>query len=222
MTKKKTCKDITQHCFEVELQQGKTLADSAAGLPTLERYDVSSMANTTKWSNGKFREIYHIDSKALVADYAKGLPGLKAKFSQIQAPIYFSSLWQWGLPTTPVKANGTCRIKRMSSSDVPISFRYVAKDFGPGVQAVANARLDINLLLQGVLKGGYDDHSLDWWMEKLLGLGREFGENVLFSLEFGYDGRDPSAIRPSQLGVKMIAFKEYRAETDFSHILYSQ
>lgn len=103
MNKKKPGQDITEYCFEIELQQGKNLAESAASIPDLERYIFSSMANATHWSKGKFRELYHMDSKALAVDYAKSLPGLKEKFSQIQAPIYFNLLWEWGLPTTPVK-----------------------------------------------------------------------------------------------------------------------
>jgi hypothetical protein len=237
MTKKKPGQDITEYCFEVELQQGKNLADSAASIPALDRYIFSSMANATHWSKGKYRELYHMDSKALAVDYAKNLPGLKEKFSQIQAPIYFNLLWEWGLPTTPVKVSnnshnkirtirtdlnknldGTYRIKGIGSGDLPISFGHVAKDFGPCVQAVANAKPNTNLFAvgdevswnqyldtwcesQSVLKGGYDEQSLDWWMETLPGLGREFGENVLFSMEFGYDGKDPSVIRPSQVSL---------------------
>ena len=102
-TLKKPGQDITEYCFEVELQQGKNLADAAAQIPTLERYIFSSMASATKWSKGKFTMLYHMDSKALAVNYTKSLLGLKDKFSEIQAPIYFNLLWQWGLPTTPTK-----------------------------------------------------------------------------------------------------------------------
>ena len=102
-TLKKPGQDITEYCFEVELQQGKNLADAAAQIPTLERYIFSSMASATKWSKGKFTKLYHMDSKALAVDYTKSRPGLKDKFSEIQAPIYYNLLWQWALPTTPSK-----------------------------------------------------------------------------------------------------------------------
>jgi hypothetical protein len=102
-TLKKPGQDITEYCFEVELQLGKNLADAAAQIPTLERYIFSSMASATKWSKGKFTTLYHMDSKALAVDYTKSLPGLKDKFSEIQAPIYYNLLWQWALPTTPSK-----------------------------------------------------------------------------------------------------------------------
>jgi hypothetical protein len=86
-----------------EEQQGKNLADAAASVPGLGRYVFSSMANATAASNGKYDKLFHMDSKARAVDYAKSLPGLKGKFSQIQAPIYFDILWKWGLPTTPTK-----------------------------------------------------------------------------------------------------------------------
>jgi hypothetical protein len=44
-----------------------------------------------------------MDSKTLAVDYAITLPGLKGKFSQIQATIYYNLPWEWGLPTTPKK-----------------------------------------------------------------------------------------------------------------------
>jgi hypothetical protein len=100
---KKPGQDITEYCFNVELQQGKNLADAATQIPSLERYIFSSMASATKWSKRKFTTLYHMDSKALVVDYSKSLLELKDKFSEIQAPIYFNLLWQWGLPTTPTK-----------------------------------------------------------------------------------------------------------------------
>jgi hypothetical protein len=112
--KKKPDQDITQYCFELELQQAKNLADSAAQIPTLERYVFSSMANATQWSNGKFRTLYHMDSKALAVDYASSLPGLQNKFSQIQAAIYYNLPWEWGLPTTPTKV-GTFLVRHWHS-----------------------------------------------------------------------------------------------------------
>jgi hypothetical protein len=102
-TLKKPGQDITEYCFEVELQQGKNLADAAAQIGTLEKYIFSSMASATKWSKGIFTTLYHMDSKAQAVEYAKTLPSLKGKFSEIQAPVYYNLLWQWGLPTTPSK-----------------------------------------------------------------------------------------------------------------------
>jgi hypothetical protein len=102
-TKKKPEQDITDYCFEIEVQQGKNLAAAAAKVEGLERFVFSSMASAKRASGGKFDRLYHMDSKAVVVEYANALEGLQGKFSVIQAPIYFNLLWEWGLPTTPRK-----------------------------------------------------------------------------------------------------------------------
>ncbi|KAL4733930.1 putative NAD dependent epimerase/dehydratase [Aspergillus similis] len=238
MTKKRPDQDITEYCFEVEVQQGRNLADVVALIPTLERFIFSSMASANKWSKGKFTRIYHMDSKAVVVDYCQTLPGLKDKFSQIQAPIYFNLLWQWGLPTTPKKqADGSYSVSGVGPAGIPVPFGDVENDFGQCVKMVADGPPGMNFLAvgdmlsweayvdiwyksQGVQIGAYERHTIESF-EKLLpgGLGREFGENVLFAQQFGYDGRDPTVVRPAQFGIKMTSFKEYCERTDFSSIL---
>lgn len=101
--KKKLSQSLVAYCYDVELQQGKNIADAAATVPHLSRYIFSSMAHAKNSSDGKFAELYHMDSKADAAIYAQSLPALAGKFSQIQAPIYFQLPWAWGLPTTPKK-----------------------------------------------------------------------------------------------------------------------
>ncbi|KAJ9156213.1 NmrA-like family domain-containing protein 1 [Pleurostoma richardsiae] len=229
---------LIQYCYEVELQQGRNLADAAATVPGLSRFVLSSMADAARWSKGKFSELYHMDSKAKAADYAQGLPELKKKFSQVQAPIYYNLLWQWGLPTTPKKQpDGTYRVKGVGSGDIPIPFGDVRKDFGYNVRAAVEAEPGLNLFAvgeemtwnqylktwcesQNVPFGGYDEVSYEDFLVLLPGgLGHEFGQNVLFAQEFGYDGSDPSAVRPDAFGIKMTTFREYCDATDFSAIL---
>ena len=105
--KKRADQEMVQYCYEVELQQAKNLADAAASVPGLSRFIFSSMADATKWSKGKFQHLYHMDSKAQGVYYMQSSPGLKGKFSQIQAPIYFQLPILWGLPTTPKKVSFT-------------------------------------------------------------------------------------------------------------------
>lgn len=99
--KKKPDQKLVEYCHDVELKQGKNIADAAATIPGLFRYIFSSMAHAKTSSSGKFVELYHMDSKADAAVYAQRLPDLAGKFSQVQAPIYFQLPWEWGLPTTP-------------------------------------------------------------------------------------------------------------------------
>ena len=101
--RKKPDQELVEYFYEVELQQGKNMADAAATVGRLHRYIFSSMADATKSSKGKYTRLYHMDSKAKAAAYAQSILELSGKFSQIQAPIYFQVPWKWGLPTTPKK-----------------------------------------------------------------------------------------------------------------------
>ena len=140
---------------------------------------------------------------------------------------------------------------------MPLPFGDVRKDFGQCVRAAVDADPDLNLFAVGEMLtwnqylktwcesqkvpfGGYDQRTLNEFMEMLPGgLGREFGENVLFAMEFGYEGgKDPTVVRSQavssrdhppayknstdvriQLGLKMTSFREYCEHTDFSRIL---
>ncbi|KAJ5910489.1 NmrA-like family protein [Penicillium tannophilum] len=236
-TKKKPGQELVEYCYEVELQQGKNIADAAAAVPDLFRYIFSSMANATTSSSGKYDKLYHMNSKAEAAVYAQSLPTLAGKFSQIQAPIYFQLPWEWGLPTTPKKtADGTWRMTGIGAGNRGIPFGHVRKDLGPCVKAIAESEPNVNLFAigdyvswteylrtfcesQGLKYGGYDEVSYDTFCKLLPGgLGHEFGHNVLFALDFGYEGSDPAVVRPEKFGLKMTSFREYCKETDFSKL----
>ncbi|KAL2207076.1 NmrA-like family protein [Sarocladium strictum] len=236
--KKRPDQELVEYCYEVELQQGKNIADAAATVPGLHRLVFSSMANATKESGGKFKTLYHMNSKAEAVEYIQTLPALRNKFSQVQAPIYYNLPWQWGLPTTPKQQpDGTWRMKGIGSGDIGTPLGDVRKDFGPCVKAAADGEPNMNLFAvgdyvswtdylkifcetQGLKYGGYDELSYDQLCEIMPGgLGHEFGMNVLFAFEFGYAGTDPALITPDKLGIKMTSFREYCKATDFSAIL---
>ena len=93
----------------------------------------------------------------------------------------------------------------------------VQNDFGKCVKAVVEAKPGLNLLAvgemlswdtiiktwcksQGVPSGGYEEHTIDSFVELHPGeLSREFGENVLFAQQFGYDGSDPTVVKASDV-----------------------
>jgi hypothetical protein len=94
----------------------------------------------------------------------------------------------------------------------------MAADFGACARAVFDAAPGTNLLAvgemmswdtyietwcasQGVPVGKYREHTTKEYEEFLPGgLGREFGENVLFAQEFGYDGCEEGVVRPEEVG----------------------
>lgn len=93
----------------------------------------------------------------------------------------------------------------------------VQNDFGQCVKAVVDAKPGLNMLAvgemltwntiietwcksQGVQSGGYEEHTIESFMQLLPGeLIREFGENVLFAQQYGYDGSDPTVVRSSDV-----------------------
>ncbi|KAK4071234.1 uncharacterized protein Triagg1_6265 [Trichoderma aggressivum f. europaeum] len=240
---KKPDQELIEYCYEVELRHGKNLADAAASTAsTLDRYIFSSMANATESSGGKFSKLYHMDSKAQAVTYAQSLPELKDKFSQIQAPIYYQIALEWGLPVEPTKQpDGTYRMKVPGVAHKPIPLGNVGTDLGPNVKALVeqappntnlfavgeylswNDYLRIFCETQGVPYGGIDELSYDEINELIPGgLGHEFGCNVLFAFEFGYEGREAGIVGPGKYGVKMSSFREYCEKADFSALFSRQ
>lgn len=77
---------------EQETHQLKGLIVAAAGVPTLERFILSSLSNATKWSKGKYTHVYHFDSKAKAENYAReSHPHLWAKTTVFQAGYFLSN-----------------------------------------------------------------------------------------------------------------------------------
>lgn len=85
---------LNELCFDLEVQQGKNIANAAAKVETLERYVCSSLSNVQKWSKGKYTWVYHFDGKAKVVEYINDeLPKLAAKMSVLQIGLY-ATHWQ--------------------------------------------------------------------------------------------------------------------------------
>tara|TARA_R110002060_G_scaffold16310_7_gene22711 strand:+ start:320 stop:943 length:624 start_codon:yes stop_codon:yes gene_type:complete len=75
-----------------ETEQLKRVIDAAAKVPTLERFVLSSLPNATRWSHGKYTNVYHFDSKAKAAEYVtESYPELWKKTSIFQAGFFLSN-----------------------------------------------------------------------------------------------------------------------------------
>ena len=65
-------KVVNQYAYDIEVQQGKNIANAASDpsvLRTLEIFVYSSLSNAKKWSKGKYTWVFHFDSKAAVVEY---------------------------------------------------------------------------------------------------------------------------------------------------------
>jgi hypothetical protein len=87
---------INEYCYELELQQGKNIADAAATVESLDRYVISALCDASKCSKGKYTGNYHFDSKARIVDYIREkYPPLAAKMSVVQLGSYMDN-WKSG------------------------------------------------------------------------------------------------------------------------------
>ncbi|MCJ1479474.1 hypothetical protein MMC13_008160 [Lambiella insularis] len=209
---------INEYCYEKELQQGKNSADAAATIDGLERFIVSAVCNTKKWSKGKYTGIYHFDSKAEVVEYIQDKhPKLAAKMSVVQIGVYMNN-WKMGLKPTK-QADGSYRLAGVGSGKKPLPHFHTSKDTGYVVRAALQTPPGKNILAVGSMLswadylkvwcevnkvpfGGYDEIPIDVF-EKYIpvpGFGRELGEMFLFMDEFGYDGGDPSVVHAQDVG----------------------
>ncbi|OIW22901.1 NAD(P)-binding protein [Coniochaeta ligniaria NRRL 30616] len=88
-----TCR---RYAYDVEYRQGKNIADAAATVADSlddNGFLVSTLSHATKCSNGKFKDLYHFDSKADVfPDYVAAThPKLAAKMSCIETGFFTTS-----------------------------------------------------------------------------------------------------------------------------------
>ncbi|KAH7305692.1 hypothetical protein BKA65DRAFT_199369 [Rhexocercosporidium sp. MPI-PUGE-AT-0058] len=90
-----TCR---KYAYEVELQQGRNIADAAGSEGVVEGLDgmgfvASTLSYAKKCSGGKYQELYHFDSKAeIFPGYVEEkYPELAKKMSYVQTGYFMSS-----------------------------------------------------------------------------------------------------------------------------------
>lgn len=84
---------LNVYAYDREVQQLKNAIDAAAAnIDGLDRFVLSSLADVTKWSGGKYTHVYHFDSKAHAEAYGKEThPELWKKTSIFQAGLFLSN-----------------------------------------------------------------------------------------------------------------------------------
>lgn len=100
----KAGQNVREMSYDLEYQQGKNIADAVASVVSgLELFIWSSLSNSTKWSGGKYKGVYHFDSKADVVDYInEKYPLLAQKMSILQMGLFVTN-WKWGGVAVPWK-----------------------------------------------------------------------------------------------------------------------
>jgi len=78
--------------YKIEVQHGRNVADAAATVPGLKRLVWSAMADTKKWSKGRYTQVFHFDAKAAVTEYMLSLKALEGKVSMVQPGTFMNNI----------------------------------------------------------------------------------------------------------------------------------
>lgn len=116
VAKLKEGQTVRNWCFETEVRQGKNIVDAVASVDNLDLFVWSTLSHASKWSKGKYKGVYHFDSKAVVVDYINNVyPKVAKKTSFLQMGLFVTN-WKWGQAAVPWEkvGNKTCEnIRRL-------------------------------------------------------------------------------------------------------------
>ena len=107
---------------EIELAQGRNLANAAASCKTLERLVCSTLPGPKKWSKGKYTKVSMFDAKEAIADMLKATPEVKDKLSLLTVGFYASN----ALKAPRLYAPQKVRYAFSSTSALPLIVRASA------------------------------------------------------------------------------------------------
>ncbi|KAJ5604163.1 hypothetical protein N7537_007119 [Penicillium hordei] len=225
--------------YEVEVQQGRNIVDAAnATVDTLDRFVLSTLSSTKKWSKGQYTHNLHFDGKWEAVDYLKAsYPALAKKTSFLQLALYMTN---FKTPMGgPVKqSDGTFVLSIPADGDAPVPMVEARHDTGNFVNALLQVEPGKNLLGYASMLS-WNEFAALWGkthgvtcrfqrldrtiLENAIpgGVGEELADMFGYIGDFGYDGRDPSVVYPKDLGVPVPVYtiEEYIKEEDWSGVL---
>jgi len=231
---------VREWCYELEFSQGKNIADAVATVEELELFVWSSLSAAKTWSNGKYRGVYHFDSKADVVEYIRNqLPALCKKMSILQMGLFIDN-WRWGQAAVPwsKQEDGSFLLKVPGNGDIPIPL-VIPGDAGYYVRAITQVGAGKNVLAFSkrltwteYVKLWSEINGVDAAFSKTTvaehdklapgGYGEEMAEMYAYSMDFGYDGSDPSVVYAESLGVdlhEVTSIEDYIKDEDWSRLL---
>jgi len=225
-----------------EIAEGKMLVDAAAHAK-VKVLVWSGLESMVKASNGKYKNVFHFDSKASVTDYAKtvGIPAV----ADVQAGMYMENYLGTGAYALVRKqANGSYIISSPTDPESTIPLLNAVQDYGLFVRKVFEAPthepftsvycysevLSQKEIAKQLAKGTGKDVTFHQVSEEdfkqhwiTIGLpqinAQELYENFASHAEFGYYGNND--IRPSLKGLARTprTWAEFIQLTDWSEVL---
>ncbi|EKD14779.1 uncharacterized protein L3040_004001 [Drepanopeziza brunnea f. sp. 'multigermtubi'] len=237
------------YAYEVEVRQGRNIADAAASPEIVKGLDemgfiASTLSYAKKCSGGKYQNLYHFDAKAEVFPfYVEGkYPELSKKMSCVQtgyfmtsyrlAPgAYFSKLpnntFQMSFPTSP-----SSPVPHIAINNDMGPFVYAASQLGPGKHFMAEGTTCTwpAFLSTWSRVTGRAAHYQQVSIEQFAAMSadRAFGEEAGLMFEYsstpGYDGGDKTLlkaadIRAAGIACPMTSLEEFMQAQDWSGVL---
>lgn len=196
------------------------IAEAAASpsvVKTLERFVLSSLSDARKWSGGKYKTVYHFDSKyEMIRQTQERFPEVAAKTSTVQIGNYVTN-WKAFKNLAPQKQpDGSFIMSRTTPPTFKMPLIVTHKDTGAFVKALIDIPPGKDILavseymtfpdwmeiwgrVLGV-KASYKQLSNEEFFE---GIPEAFTEELRdgfdYIHEFGFDGGDPDVLHPEQV-----------------------
>ncbi|KAM0431588.1 hypothetical protein ACHAQK_010213 [Fusarium lateritium] len=229
---------VNQRAYDVEVQQGRNIVDAAnATVGTLDRFVLSTLSPTKKWSKGKYTHNYHFDAKWEAVEYSKATYSeLAEKTSYLQVALYLTN-WKGDLGKPSKQPDGSYLLAVPSDGDGKVAFVDAGHDTGAFTKALTQVKPGVVLLGYSSLLS-WKEYAALWGKihnvechfhrldRKVLenaipgGIGEELADMLEYIGEFGYDGGDPDIVYPENLDVDVPVntAEEYIKNEDWSAV----
>ncbi|PYI12637.1 NAD(P)-binding protein [Aspergillus sclerotiicarbonarius CBS 121057] len=237
-----------RYAYEVELQQGKNIADAAA--MTVDSLDengfvVSTLSHAGRCSGGRLNEVYHFDAKAeAFPDYVRErYPALAGKMSCVQTG-YFVGSYRLAYFNKGTMDDGKVGFEMTftTAPDAVVPHLDVKADMGNFVYAVAKMPPGKSYMACGtrcswaeymriwgevnLVSARYRQITLEELIERTPDreFGREVGDMFTYSTDPGYDGGDGELltaldIENAGIDCPMTSLEEWMKREDWSSVL---
>ncbi|KAH6618555.1 hypothetical protein C7974DRAFT_400356 [Boeremia exigua] len=210
-------KSIGQYAYELEFEQGKNIVDAVAReLDSLDNVGLiaSTLCSARESSKGKYKELWHFDSKADVFPkyLQENYPALAKKTSYLHTGYFFTS-WQF-LPGRwfAKQSDGSIQMQFPTSPEMLIPHLDPRKDTGAWANALLQLPPNSSLMatsewltwpdwikqwgeLTGV-KTSYKQTTVEDLEKHIPGpAGKEIGEMYQFSSDYAYNAFQEDALK---------------------------
>jgi len=222
--------------YNIELQQGRNIADAASSVLELERLVWSALPGVRRLSKGKYEQVYHFDAKADAFEYMLSVEALREKTSAVHLGAFMTNAIS-GLDLFKLQKLDDCTVLWKPPFPLGTQMPYidVERDIGSFVKALIDAPAPTQVL--ALSKWATPTEWLALWSQVTLaqadaeefkgndstGFMRSVFETGQFVSEFGFTGSDERILMPGDLKkqgfvVTQTSLSDYMSRENWSSI----